>query len=90
MEKIKIGNIEGYDVLYLPEKDLVFCKNTVLTHTFLKSLLNTSLDRIEVPEKNLVVRIFPTSIELGCLTSSKDNFRQMSRTINKLKRVSNN
>lgn len=85
MKKIKVGNIEGHDVLYLPERDLVFCKNTILPFDMVREVLRTSLDRLEVPEKNLVIKIFPCSIELGCLTTSKDNFKQMYRTVKKLK-----
>lgn len=81
MKKVNVGDIEGYEVLYLPERDLVFCKNTVLPFKVVKEISSSSLDRLEYEEKNLVVRIFSNSIELGCLTTSKDNFSQIYKKI---------
>lgn len=85
MKKIKVGEIEGYDVLYLPERNAIFCKNTVLPFNIAKEALTTSLDRLEVPSKNLTIKIFPISIELGCLTVSKNDAKQIYRNIQKFK-----
>lgn len=85
MDKVKVGSIEGHDVLYLPERDLVFCKNTVLPYNIAREVLKTSLDRIVVEDKKLVIRIYSTTIELGCLTTSKENYKQIYKTIQKIK-----
>lgn len=86
MEKIQIGDIEGYPVLYLPEKDLIFCKNTVVPYKILIDAFNSGIDRIEYTEKNLIMYFFTNEITLGCLKTSTENFRDMIKTIKNIKR----
>lgn len=85
MEKIVVGKIEEHDVLYLPERDCIFCKNTVIPFNTASEISKSSLDRYEVPEKNLVVKLFPTTIELGCLTTTRDNYESILKQIKRLK-----
>ena len=86
MEKIQIGYIEDYPVLYLPEKDLIFCKNTIVPYEVLLNAFNSGIDRIEYKEKNLVMYFLKNEITLGCLKTSTENFRDMIKTIKKIKR----
>lgn len=85
MEKVTVGEIEGYPVLYLPEKDLVYCKNTAVPLSTLLSAVNSGMDRTEIPDKNLSIRVYSNTIELGCLTTTKENFKQIHRNIKKSK-----
>ena len=86
MEKIEIGTIQGYPVLYLPERDLVFCKNTVVPYQFLIDSFNSGIDRVEYKEKNLIMNFFSHEITLGCLTTNVEDFQKMIKTIKKIKR----
>lgn len=86
MEKIQIGDIEDYPVLYLPEKDLIFCKNTIVPVNVILDAFNSGIDRVEYKEKNLIMYFFKNEITLGCLKTSTENFRDMIKTIKKLKR----
>lgn len=90
MEKIIVGEIQGYDVFYIPEKDYVFCKNTVLPLHIMLDALEGDVDRIEVPDKNLVIRIFNSTVDMGCLTTTKENLRNIKKAINKIKNCYNN
>ena len=85
MEKIVVGNIQGYDVIYVPEKDCVFCKNTTLPLRIMLDVLKGSSDRVEVPEKNLVIKSSESSVDMGCLSTTKENLRNIKRTISKIK-----
>lgn len=85
MEKIVVGKIEEHDVLYLPEKDYIFCKNTVIPFNTALEIFKSPLDRYEVPEKNLVAKMSPTTIELGCLTTTRDNYSTILKQIKRLK-----
>ena len=86
MERIVVGEIQGYDVIYVPEKDFVFCKNTTLPLKIMLKALKGDIDRIEVPEKNLTIKIFESTIDMGCLTSTKENLESIRKKISKLKR----
>ncbi len=85
MARIVVGEIQGYDVLYIPERDCLFCKNTVLPVSIAKEALKSSLDRYEVPDKNLVILLSNFTIDLGCLSTTRENCRNIIKNINKLK-----
>lgn len=85
MTKVTVGNIQGYDVLYIPEKDFVFCKNTVLPLFIMKDALRNGLDRVEVAEKNLVILFNENTVDMGCLSTTKENLRNIAKEINKFK-----
>lgn len=86
MTKIEIGTIQGYPVLYLPERDLVFCKNTIVPYQVLYDAYNSGIDRVEYKEKNLIMNFFSHEIILGCLTTNVEDFQKMIKTIKKIKR----
>lgn len=47
MNKIEVGFIEEYPVLYLPDKDLIFCKNTIVPVNVMLDAFNSGIDRVE-------------------------------------------
>lgn len=83
--KIKIGEIQGYDVLYIPEKDIVFCKNTAVKVPVLDRIIKDSKNIGEIPEKNLTIIKDNGTLTFGCLTTTYDAYKQMKKEINKLK-----
>nr|DAT77831.1 MAG TPA: hypothetical protein [Caudoviricetes sp.] len=84
-ERVKIGEIQGYDVLYIPEKDIVFCKNTAVKVSVLDKIVRSSMDVGEIPEKNLTITKDNGTITFGCLTTTYDAYKQMKKEINKFK-----
>ncbi len=82
---VKIGEIEGHDVLYISEKDVVFCKNTAVKVAVLDKIVRGSMDKGEIPEKNLTITKNDGTLTLGCLTTTLDAYKQMKREIKKLK-----
>jgi len=43
-----VGEVEGYPVIYIEEKDTIFCKNTAVKYSLLKRLYDSPFSR----EKN--------------------------------------
>ena len=82
---IKVGEIQGYDVLYVPEKDVIFCKNTTLSFPLIEMIVRSSMDRTSIPEKELVIIKDDNIIHLGCLTTTMQNCLDIRKQVNKLK-----
>lgn len=82
---VKVGKIGIYDVLYIPEKDIIFCKNTTIKYPLIRKIIKSSLDRTEIPEKELVIIKDSNIIHLGCLTTTLENCENISREIRKYK-----
>lgn len=85
MLEIEVGKIEGYPVLYLPERDLVFCKNTVLPFKKMQSILHSSRSKHEIPEKQLSITKLDSTVTLGCLITPEYNLRKIEKEICKWK-----
>lgn len=85
MSRIVVGEIQGHDVIYIPEKDYVFCKNTVLPLRVMLDLLKDNTDRTEIPDKNLVITLSGNIIDMGCLSTTKENLYSIKKIISKLK-----
>lgn len=84
MERI-VGNIQGYDVIYVPEKDMIFCKNTIVRYVDLnRALFKSTLDRECVQDKLSVVKD-KDIVYLGCLTVSRDTILQIKSNIKQIK-----
>lgn len=81
----KVGEIQGYDVLYIPEKDIVFCKNTTIKVSILDNIVKDSKDIGEIPEKNLTIIKDNDTFTFGCLTTTRSNYNTIKREINRLK-----
>jgi hypothetical protein len=65
-----VGKIEGFDVHYVPVKDILFCKNTALKRSILEDFLYGGVDRVSIPSKNIVLYKDNSVVSLGCLTLS--------------------
>ena len=86
MEQIVVGEIEGYDVLYIPERDIVFCKNTTIPYKVLKRILfEDTVDRVEL-KKDLMFYSNKNNISLGCLTTTLENCKLINKNIKKHKK----
>lgn len=82
---VKVGEIQGYDVLYVPEKDSIFCKNTLLSFPIIERIVRGSMDRTSIPEKELVIIKNDNVVHLGCLTTTMQNCLEIRKQVNKLK-----
>lgn len=83
---VKVGEIQGHDVIYIPEKDVIFCKNTTLSFPLIeKIIIKSSMDRTSIPEKELVITKDNNTIHLGCLTTTMENCQNIRKQVNKLK-----
>lgn len=83
----KVGSIQSYDVMYVPEKDMVFCKNTICHLSDLKKALKSPLNREYIEEKDLSIVKDNGVIYFGCLTTSKQNVLEIEQNINKIKKL---
>lgn len=86
MNTTVVGQIEEYDVLYVIEKDLIFCKNTAIPFEKIKSLIKSSIDR-ESLKSDLVYTRRGSTITLGCLITDIGNCHQIIKTVNNIKRL---
>lgn len=49
---VKVGEIQGHDVIYVPEKDVIFCKNTTLSFPLIERIIvKSSMDRTNIPDE---------------------------------------
>ena len=48
-----VGKIQGYDVVYIPEKHLVFCKNTAIPLKVILEILKSKEQKTYIPAKKL-------------------------------------
>lgn len=81
-----VGNIEGFDVHYVPEKDILFCKNTAIKRSILYDFFYGGVDRISIPQKNIVLYKDNSVVSLGCLTLS---YSDAENILNKTKNGKN-
>lgn len=81
----KVGNIEGYDVVYCSEKDLLFCKNTTVKFPEVSRIILGDNEIGSIPEKNLIVTKNGNSVSLGCLTASLEECHNIIQRVNKIK-----
>ena len=82
---VKVGEIQSYDVIYIPEKDVIFCKNTTIKYPVIKRIVKGSICRTEIPEKELVIIKDDNIIHMGCLTTTLSNFNSIAKEVNKYK-----
>ena len=76
-----VRNIQGYDVIYVPERRILFCKNTAVPYDLLKKAVYGDMDRYNIPQKNLVIRKSGEIIEFGCLTTTIENAKNILTSI---------
>jgi hypothetical protein len=85
MSREIVGEIQGYDVIYVPEKDVVFCKNTTCKYEHIeKALLKSPLQRNNVEDK---LPTFKNNgvIEIGCLVTTESNILLINNNIKRIK-----
>lgn len=82
---VKVGQIQAYDVFYVPEKDMVFCKNTCVSLNEIRAAIFSSLNREYIESKDLSVVKDQGAVYLGCLTTTIDNILSIQREIKKIK-----
>lgn len=80
-----VGEINGHDVIYIPEKDVIFCKNTTLSFPLIERIIRGKQERTNIPEKNLTVILDNGVVNLGCLTTTMQNCLEIRQRVNKLK-----
>ena len=80
-----VGTIEGYPVIYVKQRDVVFCKNTAVKHSILKKIWDSTEDRHKIEEKSLTIVKDTHFIMLGCLTTDHDNCKSILKNIKRIK-----
>ena len=78
---VKVGEIEGWPVLYNPEKQRLFCKNTSISLDVIEEMLKSPLSRERNEEKNLTVIKMDNVVHLSCLTTTTDNISNIRKSI---------
>lgn len=84
-EECKVGEIQGHDVIYIPSKDVIFCKNTAIKFSIIEKIICSNLERFEILEKNLTIIKDNGIVHLGCLTTTMENCLNIRRRVSKLK-----
>lgn len=85
MSEIIVGKIESYDVIYVPEKDILFCKNTTMPYSVMRlALLDSPVDRMEL-KSDLVMTRTGDVVQLACLTTNIENIKEINKQIKKIK-----
>lgn len=84
-EECKVGEIQGHDVIYIPSKDVIFCKNTAVKFSVIEKIIRSNLERSEIPEKNLTIIKDNGIVSLGCLTTTMTNYLNIRKRVRKQK-----
>jgi hypothetical protein len=89
MEQKIVGKIDGYDVIYIPDKDMLFCKNTTMPYlTMRKALIDNPIDRMKL-KNGLMMQNSNEIVKLACLTTTIENCRQINLNIKKIRKNGN-
>lgn len=78
---IVVGQIENHDVIYIAERDTVFCKNTTMPYRVMKRFMQGPMWREEFPEKKLHVEKDGALVSFGCLRTTLSNCNDIIKTI---------
>lgn len=84
-EECKVGEIQGHNVIYIPSKDVIFCKNTAVKFSVIEEIIRSNLERSEIPEKNLTIIKDNGIVSLGCLTTTMTNCLNIRKRVRKQK-----
>lgn len=87
MTKEVVGNIDGNDVIYVLEKDILFCKNTTVSYPIIERIIRSANSREEIPEKNLTIHKDGDFINFGCLHTTLGNCREINKNVKKFKKL---
>lgn len=84
---LKVGEIQSYPVLYVPEKDVIFCKNTTVHYNIIKAAIyKSSREREDIEDGKLTVTKSNGIITLGCLVTNIANISSIRDNILKIKK----
>ena len=83
MDKIEVGEIQGFPVYYIPNRRLLFCKNTIVPLDKMKEVLDSGLNRHRIERSKLTITKFDNIIELGCLTTTITNLNTIRKKISR-------
>ena len=86
MSQFVVGSIDGHDVVYVPEKDVIFCKNTTLSYPLIERIVRSADSREKIPEKKLTIDKDGDFIKLGCLYTTIGNCMEIRNQVKKLKK----
>lgn len=81
-----VGLIEGHPVIYVGDRDVVFCKNTCVSYARLLAIWKSSEDRHKLEDKSLIIQKDEHFITLGCLTATREQCKTILQNIKKIKR----
>ncbi len=84
MNKYIVGQIDVYPVYYIPEKDIIFCKNTSVKFNLLKRLYLSSMDKEYIEDKDLTIEKEEFFVKFGCLITDKSNCNLIIKNIKKI------
>lgn len=84
-EECKVGEIQGHDVIYIPSKDVIFCKNTAIKFSLIEKIIRSNLERYKIPEKDLTIIKDNGTVSLGCLTTTMANCLDIRKRVRKQK-----
>ena len=84
-EKVTVGKIQGFPVLYIPSRGLLFCKNTIVPFEEMRKVLHAPTAKHRIERSNLNITKMDNIIELGCLTTTVTNLIQIEKQINGLR-----
>jgi len=84
-----VGEIEGHEVLYISERDVLFCKNTTVPYKQMRlALFESHIDRTQI-KNDLMLSIDGGIVALGCLTTTLENCKNINTNIKKIKNYGN-
>jgi predicted aconitase len=84
---IKVGEIQGYDVIYVPERNQIFCKNTSVNFDLIERIILKQQKLMdEIKEKNLTITKNGSLVTLGCLTTTLSNCKQINKTVKNIRK----
>lgn len=86
MSKHVVGNIEGYDVVYVDDRDTLFCKNTTMPYQVMKRLVQSSIDRQPL-KADLVYHRDGFLITLGCLTTTMEHCNEIIKIVTQINKL---
>lgn len=81
-----VGNIDGNSVIYVREKDVLFCKNTTIPFPVISRIIfKSKLDINRIPEKDLTITKQGVWINMGCLKTTIENCKSIEKEVLKIK-----
>ena len=80
-----VGYIENYPVIYVKDRDILFCKNTTVKYPLIKQIFDSGEDKHRIEEKSLTITKEAHFVTLGCLVTDKANCKTILKNTKKIK-----